>query len=47
MTTPPAFGGELPATGADPVPVAWLGVALVGTGAAVAFAVRRRRPSSP
>ena len=45
--TPPAYGGELPATGADPVPVAWLGVALVGSGAMLALVARRRRPSSP
>ncbi len=46
-TTPPVYGGELPATGADPVPVAWLGVALVGAGAVLAVVARRRRPSSP
>ncbi len=45
--TPPAAGGELPATGTDPVPVAWLGVALVGAGAVLAVVARRRRPSSP
>lgn len=43
---PPAYGGELPATGADPVPVAWLGVALVGSGAVLAYVTRRRRSGS-
>ena len=44
---PPAESGELPATGVDPVPVAWLGLALVGTGAALAYGTRRRRAGSP
>jgi hypothetical protein len=46
--TPPAgYGGSLPATGVDPAPVAWLGVALLGAGTVLAVAARRRRPGSP
>jgi LPXTG-motif cell wall-anchored protein len=40
--TPAGYGAELPATGADPAPVAWLGVGLLGAGVLLAVAVRRR-----
>ena len=42
---PPGFGGMLPATGADPVPLAWFGVALVGAGTVLLLLARRRRPA--
>jgi LPXTG-motif cell wall-anchored protein len=46
-TSPAALGGTLPNTGANPLPVAWVGVGLVGAGTALAFLGRRRRPAKP
>jgi LPXTG-motif cell wall-anchored protein len=44
-TSPAGFGGTLPNTGANPVPVAAVGVGLLGAGTALAFLGRRRRPA--
>ena len=42
-TSPAAFGGTLPNTGADPMPIVWAGVGLIGLGTALALLGRRRR----
>jgi LPXTG-motif cell wall-anchored protein len=44
-TSPAALGGTLPNTGANPFPIVWAGVGLVGVGTALAFLGRRRRPA--
>jgi len=41
-TSPAALGGTLPNTGASPLPVVWIGLGLLGGGAALAFLGRRR-----
>jgi LPXTG-motif cell wall-anchored protein len=41
-TSPAAFGGTLPNTGASPFPVVWIGLGLLTGGAALAFLGRRR-----
>jgi LPXTG-motif cell wall-anchored protein len=46
-TSPAGFAGTLPNTGANPLPVAWVGVGLLGAGTALAFLGRRRRPAKP
>ena len=44
-TSPAAFGGTLPNTGASPLPVVWIGLGLLAGGTALAFLGRRRRPA--
>jgi LPXTG-motif cell wall-anchored protein len=46
-TSPAALGGTLPNTGANPLPVVWIGLGLLAGGTALAFLGRRRRPAKP
>jgi LPXTG-motif cell wall-anchored protein len=46
-TSPAAFGGTLANTGANPVPIVWVGLGLLAGGTALAFLGRRRRPAKP
>jgi LPXTG-motif cell wall-anchored protein len=41
-TSPAAFGGTLPNTGASPLPVVWVGLGLLAGGTVLAFLGRRR-----
>jgi len=46
-TSPAAFGGTLPNTGASPLPVVWIGLGLLAAGTALLFLGRRRGPAKP
>jgi LPXTG-motif cell wall-anchored protein len=46
-TSPAAFGGTLPNTGASPLPVVWIGLGLLAGGTVLALLGRRRRPAKP